>query len=185
MTTRESVADRHARLARILARKQADRHDRLARVFASRQRRIPLYEHEEREERVRELECEQAAQRQREARWDRQAKERQCAHFGHKFMDDVKECLRCGEPKEVKSPDAEAIELYQQERARRPPLKRLGVTRLACPKCGSEALVTCYRRRPKKIVTKSRPTRCTECEYEWRTHSREAFGGTRQVEVRG
>lgn len=58
-------------------------------------------------------------------------------------------------------------------------------TYLWCPKCGNEVVILGRIRGGGDYTGQSRKARCPECDHRWWTRSREAFGGTRQVEVRG
>lgn len=98
-------------------------------------------------------------------------------------------CARCGEPYPMSD-----IERYRYERLRRGLSlqkyrgdgKRKRSTGhgtcLKCPNCGSDIVV--FGMAPRHGA-KTRAVSCGDCLYRWNTASKEAFGGTRQVEVRG
>lgn len=110
-----------------------------------------------------------------------------CEHR-HDFGDG-ETCIRCGFPRPLSSQEIYRLEKMRrglslqeyQGDGKRSRKHDSTETLLACPNCGSELISV----RP--TPTKTRKARCleTECGYEWRTSSREAFGGFRNVEVRG
>lgn len=99
-------------------------------------------------------------------------------------------CSHCGEPY-VFGPR----ELYRWEKMRRGlplqkylpngrPYKARGqATCLRCPGCYSRTIILGQFKQ--RGITPRRWARCCACQYSWITMSKEAFGGTRQVEVRG
>ena len=92
--------------------------------------------------------------------------------------------------------DERHISLYRQERERRgmvavpSPLVSLASdgrrgTWLGCPECGNEIILLGRIRKGNSSTPTTRRARCPDCGHYWWTRSREAFDGTRQVEIRG
>lgn len=115
---------------------------------------------------------------------------REPCEFKHEF-DERGICEKCGHerpltPEELCRREREAFHVRRNTKPvealdKKGRLRREVGTWLGCPKCRSEHVYVNRTKRGKK----SRKAQCLECEYTWRTISKEAFGGFRNVEVRG
>lgn len=123
------------------------------------------------------------------------------ADYLEAHWEDIEGRIKSQETSSLETSDNEPLDedvrLCREERAKRGivplqqhlcadghPDRRFG-TWLGCPECGCETVILGRIRKGGCLTASSRKARCAQCGHQWWTKTREAFGGTRQVEVRG